>query len=224
MEKGTEKILKYFPELGEKQIRALDSLGDIYREWNAKINVISRKDIEELYEHHILHSLAIAAYIREFMPVLYASATAEGSRAGKILDLGTGGGFPGIPLAIVFPGIEFTLCDSIGKKLKVAAAAAEGAGLDNVSIIHSRAEDIKESYDYVVSRAVTSLDNFLPWIKGKYTRGILYLKGGDLVEEITVGAMRNKLKMSDISVRPVSRWFSEEYFSEKKVVFICKSN
>lgn len=220
---GTELILGHFPDTTPGQLEAFGRLGGLYREWNSKINVISRKDIDSIYVHHILHSLGIAAFIRDYIPELYAAGKDPDS-AVSVLDLGTGGGFPGIPLAVMFPGFRLTLCDSIGKKVRVAQAVAQGAGLTNVETVHSRAEDLGRSFDYVVSRAVTSLDNFLPWVKGRYDKGILYLKGGDIIEEVTVAAQKNKLKMNDISIISLDRWFKEEYFSEKKVVFICKSN
>lgn len=217
-------ILKYFPQ-AQSSVAQFEMLEALYGEWNAKINVISRKDMDELYLHHVLHSLAIAAFLRNEMPQLFEQGiSGNPSQDIRILDLGTGGGFPGIPLAILFPGFRFTLCDSIGKKVRVAGAVAEALGLKNVTTVHSRAEELKETYDYIVSRAVTSLDNFLPWVKGKYTKGILYLKGGDIVEELSVAAMKNNLNMKNISVHDIGRWFKEEYFSEKKVVFICKSN
>ena len=164
-----ELIYKYFPNLTELQQERIKKLFPLYEEWNSKINVISRKDIDKLYLHHILHSLAIAKYIN-FMP------------GTKIIDVGTGGGFPGIPLAILFPECSFTLVDSIGKKTKVAQAVAEALDLKNVKVINARMEAVDEKADFIVSRAVTELKNFLPWVKGKYLQGILYLKGGDITD------------------------------------------
>jgi len=148
----------------------------LYREWNERINVVSRKDIDMLYEHHILHSLAIAEYVNRFYPGAFEGVS--------VLDLGTGGGFPGIPLAVEFPAAQFTLCDSIAKKIKVAQAVADGLGLQNVRCVNARAESLGETFDWVVSRAVTSLDNFYPWVKGKFRRSILYLNFGELLCEI----------------------------------------
>ena len=232
------------PLTGEQkeQYRLLDGL---YRDWNNRINVISRKDIDGLYLHHVLHSLAIAGYMKRHLPEDFARATttppadcdtgqpfrpeshdchperSEGSATPlRILDLGTGGGFPGIPLAIFFPGAEFTLCDSIGKKTKVAEAVAEAIGLTNVTVINSRAEDIDGQFDYIVSRAVTSLDRFLPWVRGKYDKGILYLKGGDIVEEISTAMGRFRIPGSAIHTWRIDSWIQDPYFAEKSVIFI----
>ena len=232
------------PLTGEQkeQYRLLDGL---YRDWNSRINVISRKDIDGLYLHHVLHSLAIAGYMKRHLPEDFARATttpsadcdtgqpfrpespdchperSEGSAVPlRFLDLGTGGGFPGIPLAIFFPGAEFTLCDSIGKKTKVAEAVAEAIGLTNVTVINSRAEDIDGQFDYIVSRAVTSLDRFLPWVRGKYDKGILYLKGGDIVEEISTAMGRFRIPGSAIRTWRIDSWIPDPYFAEKSVIFI----
>ncbi len=186
----------------------------LYAEWNTKINVVSRKDIDNLYEHHILHSLAIWQYLQE------SGQLRDGLR---ILDVGTGGGFPGIPLAMMMPGCEFTLCDSIGKKVKVAQAVAEGLGLENVSCVNARAESIEGQFDWVVSRAVTSLDCFYPWVKGKFTEGILYLKGGDIVEEISQLCRKCKVDPSKVSAWAINNWLDDEYFSEKFVIQIRKN-
>ena len=186
----------------------------LYAEWNTRINVVSRKDIDNLYEHHILHSLAIWQYLQE------SGQLRDGLR---ILDVGTGGGFPGIPLAMMMPGCEFTLCDSIGKKVKVAQAVADGLGLENVHCVNARAESIEGQFDWVVSRAVTSLDCFYPWVKGKFTEGILYLKGGDIVEEISQMCRKCKVDPSKVSAWAINNWLDDEYFSEKFVIQIRKN-
>ena len=186
----------------------------LYAEWNTRINVVSRKDIDNLYEHHILHSLAIWQYLQE------SGQLRDGLR---ILDVGTGGGFPGIPLAMMMPGCEFILCDSIGKKVKVAQAVADGLGLENVHCVNARAESIEGQFDWVVSRAVTSLDCFYPWVKGKFTEGILYLKGGDIVEEISQLCRKCKVDASKVSAWAINNWLDDEYFSEKFVIQIRKN-
>ena len=186
----------------------------LYAEWNTRINVVSRKDIDNLYEHHILHSLAIWQYLQE------SGQLRDGLR---ILDVGTGGGFPGIPLAMMMPGCEFILCDSIGKKAKVAQAVADGLGLENVHCVNARAESIEGQFDWVVSRAVTSLDCFYPWVKGKFTEGILYLKGGDIVEEISQMCRKCKVDPSKVSAWAINNWLDDEYFSEKFVIQIRKN-
>lgn len=201
-------IQKYFKDLTESQIAQFDQLYDLYSFWNAQINVISRKDIDELYERHILHSLGIAKFCT--------------FKAGeKVLDVGTGGGFPGIPLAILFPDTEFHLVDSIGKKIKVVVEVASSLGLRNVKASHLRAEQVPDKYDFVVSRAVTRLIDFYPWIQGKFNKqsknsiknGILYLKGGDLTEEIAESRLKAELY-------PLSAYFEEEFFETKYVVYI----
>jgi len=174
-----ETLLKHFPDLTEKQIKQFSKLEELYTFWNAQINVISRKDVDNFYERHVLHALAIAKII-SFKPDT------------KILDVGTGGGFPGIPLAILFPEAEFLLVDSIGKKIKVVNEVAASLGLENVEGIHQRAEKVKGNFDFVVSRAVTRMNRFVPWVKNKFRshsfndlpNGIIYLKGGDLHEEL----------------------------------------
>ena len=186
----------------------------LYAEWNTRINVVSRNDIDNLYEHHILHSLALWHY-------LHASAQLRDGL--RILDVGTGGGFPGIPLAMMMPGCEFILCDSIGKKVKVAQAVADGLGLENVHCVNARAESIEGQFDWVVSRAVTSLDCFYPWVKGKFTEGILYLKGGDIVEEISQMCRKCKVDPSKVSAWAINNWLDDEYFSEKFVIQIRKN-
>ena len=213
-------ILERFPEVTPQQMEQFRKMDELYRDWNSKINVVSRKDIDELYRHHVLHSLGIAAYLRTQMPDIYDRLRGEGVYSAalplKILDLGTGGGFPGIPLAVMFPKAEFTLCDSIGKKIIVATEVSKGLGLKNVKTVNARAESLPETFDYIVSRAVTSLDNFMPWVKGKYTDGILYLKGGDLTEEIT----KAKLRKGSVHTWPISEWTDDPFFETKQVIFI----
>lgn len=201
-------IFDQFPDLTEHQRRQFEQLGELYRHWNEQINVISRKDIDKLYEKHILHALGIA----KVMPF------ADGS---KVMDIGTGGGFPGIPLAILFPNVHFDLVDSIGKKIKVVEAVAEAIGLKNVKAYHERAEKMKGKYDFIVSRAVTRLSQFLPWTQNKFSNkqlnpfpnGILYLKGGDMKEEL------KEIKRT-ADVYDLSDYFSGEFFESKKVVYI----
>ena len=200
-----------FPGITELQLERFRALDVLYREWNAKINVISRKDMDGLYDHHVLHSLCISSYWKRM------SCPTEGV---KVLDLGTGGGFPGIPLAILHPECSFTLCDSIGKKVKVAAGVAEALGLENVLTVNARAESLQENFDYVVSRAVTSLDNFYPWVKGKFSGSIFYLKGGDINEEISVLMEKQGLKKGSISTWRIDSWLYDDYFKEKFVIQI----
>ncbi len=203
-------ILKYFPEITDEQKQQFEKLEQLYTEWNEKINVISRKDMDGLYEKHILHSLGIA----KVMP--FADGT-------KVLDIGTGGGFPGIPLAILFPEVSFTLIDSIGKKIKVVEAVSEGLRLKNVTAVHGRAEKLKEKFHFVVSRAVTQMPEFLRWLKGKFEKeqfngkhnGVLYLKGGDLAEELA--GLR-------CEIFQLKNYFKEEFFDTKKVVYLSKGN
>ena len=203
-----EQIVKYFPELSEKQIQQFEQLKPLYEEWNAQINVISRKDMDSFYERHVLHSLAIAK-VMQFNP------------GADVLDVGTGGGFPGIPLAIMFPETNFHLVDSIGKKIKVVNAVAEALGLENVKATHARAEQIKDKYDFVVSRAVTRLNRFMPWIKGNLKKenthampnGLLYLKGGDLKEELS------EVK-KHIKIYPIPDYFTEDFYETKSVIYV----
>lgn len=207
---SVELIQKYFPNLTELQIEQFTKLDELYKEWNEKINVISRKDMESLYEKHILHSLGIAK-VMEFAPKT------------KVLDIGTGGGFPGIPLAILFPEVEFTLIDSIGKKITVVKEVSEGVGLKNVNAIHGRAEDLKGQFHFVVSRAVTQMPVFLRWLRGKFAKeqfnpkhnGVLYLKGGDLAEELA------GLKCEIFNLQ---NYFESDFFETKKVVYLSKGN
>lgn len=202
-----EIIFKYFPDLTSEQQKQLSLMKDVYAEWNEKINVVSRKDIENLYERHVLHSLAIAKFI-------------EFESGSKIMDLGTGGGFPGVPLAIMFPESRFHLVDSIGKKLKVIDAAVETTGLKNVFTFHSRAEQMEYQYDFVVSRAVAPATDLMSWSRGKYfpknrhkiVNGLICLKGGDLTEELK--------PFPKGEVTPLSKYFSEEFFSDKSLVYI----
>jgi len=203
-----EMIKKYFPKLTEDQISKLEQLGPLYHEWNEQINVISRKDMDQFYERHVLHSLAIARVIR-FNP------------GTKILDVGTGGGFPGIPLAIMFPECKFHLVDSIGKKIKVVEAVVKALELKNVHFSHKRAEEVTDKYDFIVSRAVTKMPAFISWVRKKINKkhnnalpnGILYLKGGDLTEEMS--SVQTFHQYYDIS-----EYFEEEFFETKKVVYV----
>ena len=188
----------------------------LYRDWNAKINVISRKDIDALYDHHFLHSLAIARYLQT-VPGL-----SEAFSGARVLDLGTGGGFPGIPLAILFPETEFTLCDSVGKKTTVAAAVAQSLGLENVHIVNARAETLPGKFHFVVSRAVATLTDFYPWVKGKFSQGILYLKGGDIVEEIANVMGRYRLPKGSVHTWPVDSWLPDPYYQGKLVIHFEK--
>ncbi|MCK0205140.1 16S rRNA (guanine(527)-N(7))-methyltransferase RsmG [Ornithobacterium rhinotracheale] len=203
-------IEKYFPALSETQKKQFEQLGTLYPEWNEKINVISRKDIEELYTRHVLHSLAIAK-VYEFLPNQ------------KVLDVGTGGGFPGIPLAILFPETQFHLVDSIGKKILVVQNIAEALGLKNVVAEQKRVEKIKDKYHFIVSRAVTQMPRFMAWIKGKFltqefenqklNNGILYLKGGDLSEELK--------DYPKAKIYNISDFYTEDFFDTKKVVYLA---
>jgi 16S rRNA (guanine527-N7)-methyltransferase len=201
-------ITKYFPKLDETRRSLFEQLQPLYAEWNAQINVISRKDFPDFYEHHVLHSLTIAKLI-SFTPET------------KILDVGTGGGFPGIPLAIYFPQTQFHLVDSIGKKIKVVNSVIESLGLQNVTAQQIRAEELTEKYDFVISRAVTRLPEFVPWVRKNIAQkqinampnGIIYLKGGDLQEE-------TKPFKKYVFVKNLSDWFEEEFFETKKVVHL----
>lgn len=217
-------IYKYFPDLTGEQKQQIDALEGLYSDWNSRINVISRKDMDCFYLHHVLHSLAIARFLKEFLPELDSRMNAGGISA---MDVGCGGGFPGIPMAILYPKAEFLLVDSIGKKVKVAQAVADAVGLKNVTTLHARAEEVKlkehihkDKADLIISRAVTSLANFIPWVKGRYTEGILYLKGGNLEEEIAEAIKKCRMRPSQIFQKDISDWFADEYFQEKKVIFI----
>jgi len=207
IEQHMELILKYFPNLTEDQIQKFEQLESLYQDWNLKINVVSRKDIDELYMRHVLHSLGIAKVI----------SFKDGS---KLLDVGTGGGFPGIPLAILFPECSFHLVDSIAKKLKVVEEVVTGLGLTNVKTTHSRVEDIDGKYDFIISRAVAAMPTFVHWVKGKIAKeqnhdlknGILYLKGGDLSEELQGYKTTTIYNLSD--------YFEEDFYETKKVVHL----
>lgn len=207
MDYSVDIITNYFQDLTEQQIERFAQLDALYKHWNAQINVISRKDIDELYLRHVLHSLAIAKVVH-FKPKT------------KILDVGTGGGFPGIPLAILFPEVEFVLVDSIGKKIKVVNEIAEALELTNLKAFHKRAEEIQEQFDFVVTRAVARISKFLPWVKGKLKgeskhslkNGILFLKGGDLEDEIAESGKK-------VDIFPLQHFFQEDFFETKVIAY-----
>lgn len=202
-----------FPALSEGQLAQFEALEPLYRDWNSRINVISRKDMDGIYDHHVLHSLAIASYWKR-------RSIAGPDSAFSVLDLGTGGGFPGIPLAIMFPQMQFTLCDSIGKKVLVAGEVATSLGLKNVRTVNARAESLPETFDFVVSRAVTSLDKFYPWVKGKFRGSIFYLKGGDINEEICTMMRRERMQKGSVSTWRLDEWLQDEWYKEKFVIQI----
>ena len=214
-----EFIKESFPQVTPEQLVMFRKMEPAYREWNSKINVISRKDIDNLYDHHILHSLAIAEYLKERKPEVYQDFLSAGSGL-EILDLGTGGGFPGIPLAVLFPGVSFVLCDSIKKKTLVASEIARNLGLTNVTVVNARAESLGMQFDYVVSRAVASLEDFYPWVKGRYSKSILYLKGGDVNEEISVLMAKYRMAKRTVSTWRVDSWLEDTYFESKFVLEI----
>jgi 16S rRNA (guanine527-N7)-methyltransferase len=205
--KATE-IYSYFPNLSDLQQCQIEGLGALYKDWNNKINVVSRKDVEELYERHVLHAMSIA---------LFASFAA----GSNVVDVGTGGGFPGIPLAILFPEVQFTLVDSIGKKLKVVNEVVEGLGLQNVTTVHDRIENVTEKFDFVVSRAVAAMPTFVHWVqhsikkenKNEVANGIWYLKGGDLTEELA--PYQEKVLIYDLHER-----IPTPFFETKKLVYL----
>ena len=202
-----EIIRKYFPNLTDLQVQQFSKLQELYKDWNLKINVVSRKDIDELYLRHVLHSLGIAKVLA------FKSNT-------TIMDVGTGGGFPGIPLAILFPECQFHLVDSIGKKIKVVDEVVAGLQLENVKSTHGRVEDVNETYEFIVSRAVAQMETFVRWTKNKINKkqnnslknGILYLKGGDLTEELQ--------KYTSATIYNLSDFFDEDFFETKKVVHL----
>ncbi|MDP4718654.1 MAG: 16S rRNA (guanine(527)-N(7))-methyltransferase RsmG, partial [Flavobacteriaceae bacterium] len=200
-------IFNYFPNLTQQQQDQFIALEALYQDWNLKINVVSRKDIEELYLRHVLHSLAIAKFI-SFNP------------GAQVLDVGTGGGFPGIPLAILFPETQFTLVDAIGKKIKVVQEVVDGLGIENVRAIHQRVEEDNNQYDFVVSRAVAAMPTFMRWIKGRIKKvsehpiknGVLYLKGGDLGEELQ--------DYRTVQIYSLMDYYKEDFFETKKLVYL----
>ena len=202
-----EIINKYFTNLTDNQRVQFEKLNELYQDWNLKINVVSRKDIDELYLRHVLHSLGIAK-VMEFKP------------GSKVMDVGTGGGFPGIPLAILFPETQFHLVDSIGKKIKVVNEVVAGLGLENVKTTHGRVEEVKDTYDFIVSRAVAQMETFVRWTKGRIAKqqnhdlrnGILYLKGGDLSEELKL--------YTSATIYDLTDYFEEDFFETKKVVHL----
>ena len=204
---NADLIFDHFPELSPIQREQIGMLGSVYADWNLKINVVSRKDIDELYLRHVLHSMGIIKVIR-FLP------------GSKILDVGTGGGFPGIPLAIFFPEVSFTLVDSIGKKIKVVDEVIKALQLENVKTVYGRVEDLDDQFDFIVSRAVAAMPTFVRWVKGKILKnnrhtlrnGILYLKGGDLSEELA--------PYSTARIFPLSDYFEHTFFESKKVVYL----
>ncbi|MBQ6573625.1 MAG: 16S rRNA (guanine(527)-N(7))-methyltransferase RsmG [Bacteroidales bacterium] len=210
-------VKDFFKDITPQQEEMFAQLTPLYEDWNSKINVVSRKDIDKLQLHHVLHSLAIAKFAQ--MAEVFKPGT-------KIMDVGTGGGFPGIPLAIMFPEVDFLLVDSIGKKIKVVTEVANALGLKNVRAVKARAEEIDEKFDFVVSRAVTDLGNFLPWVKGKYTKGVIYLKGGDLnpggalYQELENAAAKCRIEKKKMTFCPIEMWFADEFFKEKYVIYI----
>jgi len=200
-------ILKYFHDLTREQLEQFDKLGGLYKDWNTKINVVSRKDVDEVYLRHVLHSLAIGKFI-QFKP------------HSNIIDVGTGGGFPGIPLAVLFPEVKFTLVDSIAKKIKVVDDVVSGLELTNVTTINDRVENTLGQYDFIISRAVAAMPTFVNWTKGKINKasrhelknGVIYLKGGDLTEELK--------PYKTVQITPLTDYFEEDFFETKKIVYL----
>lgn len=200
-------ITQYFPNLTETQIAQFTKLEELYQDWNLKINVVSRKDIDEIYMRHVLHSLGIAK-VQEFLP------------GSEVMDVGTGGGFPGIPLAILFPETQFHLVDSIGKKIRVVNEVVEGLGLTNVKATNDRVENVPGQYDFIVSRAVAQMETFVRWVRGHIKKksihdrknGILYLKGGNLSEELAT--------YTTAEIFPLTTYYKEDFFETKKVVYL----
>lgn len=200
-------ITKYFPDLTEEQIQQFAALKELYKDWNLKINVVSRKDIDEIYMRHVLHSLGIAK-VMNFKP------------GARVMDVGTGGGFPGVPLAILFPETQFHLVDSIGKKIKVVDEVVAGLGITNVKTTNDRVENVSGQYDFIVSRAVAQMETFVRWVKGyvkkksehELKNGILYLKGGDLTEELA--------KYTTAKIYNLTDYYTEDFFETKKVVYL----
>ena len=214
------------PRITPEMEARFEALEGLYNDWNARINVISRKDIGSLYMRHVMHSLAIAGYLKAIRPEMYeglCSGRIDGCPA-SVLDIGTGGGFPGIPLAILFPETGFTLCDSVGKKTIVAEAVASSLALDNVKVVNARAESLDETFDFVVSRAVTALDNFYPWAAGKYRKSILYLKGGDFSEELCRMMAAARLAPGSVRTWKIQDWIDDEIFEDKFVIDIPASS
>ena len=209
------RLRQDFPDLTPRQEERFAAMEGLYREWNAKINVISRKDIDALYEAHILHSLSIAKYL-QINKLLDDFSTAD------VMDLGTGGGFPGIPLAVLFPDAHFTLCDSVGKKTLVAREVSQALSLENVEIINARAESLGRGFDYVVSRAVAPLPDLLKWSWKRCRKGLLCLKGGDIAEETALAMGRFRLPAGSVHVWPVSAWQSGPWYEGKLVIHIEK--
>ena len=203
----TQRLFEYFPNLSKEQKAQFLLLEELYKDWNQKINVVSRKDIDELYLRHVIHSLGIAK-VQQF------------NDGAEIMDVGTGGGFPGVPLAILFPNVRFTLVDSIGKKIKVVDEVVQGLGLTNVTTINARVEEVSGQFDFIVSRAVAAMPTFTHWVKGKIKKesshnrrnGILYLKGGDLTEELK--------NYRTAQLFDLSEYFTEDFYESKRVVYL----
>lgn len=214
-----EILLAEFPETDAGQLESFMAMEALYRDWNSKINVVSRKDIDNLYPHHILHSLAIASYLKRNSPDVYMTLREGGA---KLLDLGTGGGFPGIPMAVLFPGTHFTLCDSVGKKIIVASGVAGSLGLKNVETVNCRAEALPDIYDHVVTRAVATMSDLYPWVKGKFRHSIICLKGGDVAEESAVFLGRFHRQSGSVRSWRITEWLHDEYFDRKYVLEITK--